>query len=450
MGVVFGCIVPHPPIIIPEIGRGEERKTRATIEALEKLASRLAEHKPETLFVISPHGTSYFDAMGVAQARRMRGSLAQWGAFSVDHVFENDMKAVDLIFDEAQKSGIPIRFIGKEGYDLDHGVMVPMYYLMKKVKEVYLVPITFCWLSLDVHFEFGKALRRAAERLGRRVAVVASGDLSHRLTPSAPAGYDPMGRVFDQKLVEALRDYKVEEILRMDPDLIERAGECGLRSFVILLGALEGFKVRPEILSYEGPFGVGYLVASFEIESPAGDPEEEVHPAVRLAREAVEKYVRERKRIKPPSDLPPELQGRAGTFVSIYKKGELRGCIGTFQPTCSNIAEEIIQNAISSATQDPRFPPVTEDELPELTYSVDILSPLEPVESLEELDPKRFGIMVESGFRRGLLLPDIEGVDTVERQIEICRLKAGIAPDEPVKIYKFTVRRYREKGAKEK
>jgi hypothetical protein len=169
--------------------------------------------------------------------------------------------------------------------------------------------------------------------------------------------------------------------------------------------------------------------------------EKKLHPLVRLAKETVESYVRERKMPKP-KELTPEMKERAGVFVSIKKLGELRGCIGTFEPTKANVAEETMANAISSATRDPRFPPVNAAELPQLSYSVDMLTKPEPVEDQSQLDPKRYGVIVESGFRRGLLLPDLEGVKTVEQQIDICRQKAGIFPHEPIKLYRFEVRRY--------
>jgi len=169
---------------------------------------------------------------------------------------------------------------------------------------------------------------------------------------------------------------------------------------------------------------------------------EKVQPIVKLAKETVESYVREGK-ILQPEELTPEMNERAGVFVSIHKHGELRGCIGTFEPAKANVAEEIIANAISSATRDPRFPPVAASELDDLEYNVDILTEPEPVENESQLDARRYGIIVESGFRRGLLLPDLEGVDSVERQIEICRLKAGIAADEPVTLYRFQVRRFK-------
>jgi AmmeMemoRadiSam system protein A len=164
---------------------------------------------------------------------------------------------------------------------------------------------------------------------------------------------------------------------------------------------------------------------------------------VELARRATEEYVRTRRRIAPPAKLPARLKERAGVFVSIKKRGALRGCIGTFLPTEENLAEEIIANAISSATRDYRFPPISPQELGELEYSVDILTPPEPA-TIEELDPRRYGVLVESGGRRGLLLPDLEGVETVEQQLEIARRKAGIGPDEPVQVYRFTVERHKE------
>jgi len=168
----------------------------------------------------------------------------------------------------------------------------------------------------------------------------------------------------------------------------------------------------------------------------------EMHPLVKLAKETVETYVTEGK-TPQPKELTPEMKQKAGVFVSIHKFEELRGCIGTIEPTKQNVAEEIIANAISSATRDPRFPPVAPDELGDLDYSVDVLTAPEPVDSQDQLDPKKYGCVVECGMRRGLLLPDLEGVDTVDYQIDICRQKGGIMPDEPVKLYRFEVRRYK-------
>ena len=167
-----------------------------------------------------------------------------------------------------------------------------------------------------------------------------------------------------------------------------------------------------------------------------------MHPLVELAKKTVETYVKQGKTTHP-KELTPEMRQRAGVFVSIHKLGELRGCIGTIEPRKDNVAEEIIANAVSSATRDPRFPPIAPDELDQLDYSVDVLTPPEPVESQDQLDPKRYGVIVEAGFKRGLLLPDLEGVDSVDYQIDICCQKAGITPDEPIRLYRFEVKRYK-------
>jgi AmmeMemoRadiSam system protein A len=433
-GIILGCIVPHPPLMVPDIGRGEERRISATLEAMEKLADKLAQQKPETILIISPHGTSHPGAMGIVTAKSSTGNMRNWGVSGPDYYFDNDLEIVAAIEKEADAAGIPIQSIGETGYDIDHGVLAPMYYLIRAVKGMPLVPLTFCWLPLSTHFAFGQAINRAVTETDKRVALIASGDLSHRLIPSAPAGYDPQGKVFDKTLVDALSRLDTHAVLNLDEDLIEHAGECGLRSIVILLGALHGLSVTPHILSYEGPFGVGYLVASFDIKG--------MSPLTKLAKKTVETFVKEGK-APPAGKLTPKMKQKAGVFVSIHKFGELRGCIGTFEPTQDNIAEETIANAINSATRDPRFPPIAPDELKDLSYSVDVLTTPEPVDSQDQLDPKKYGVIVEAGRRRGLLLPDLEGVDTVDYQIEICRHKAGIMPDEPVKLYRFEVERYK-------
>ena len=164
---------------------------------------------------------------------------------------------------------------------------------------------------------------------------------------------------------------------------------------------------------------------------------------VRLARETIENYIKQGKIITPPLDLPEEMiNQKAGVFVSLKKNGNLRGCIGTFLPTQGSIAQEIIKNAISSAVDDPRFSPVIASELGDLTISVDVLSPPEEIYDVSELDPEKYGVIVSSGYKKGLLLPDLKGVDTAEEQVDIAKRKAGIYPGEKVKLYRFEVKRY--------
>jgi len=168
----------------------------------------------------------------------------------------------------------------------------------------------------------------------------------------------------------------------------------------------------------------------------------EEHPFVQLARRSIESYVKNRIVIDPPEQLGPEMAQQAGAFVSLHRHGQLRGCIGTIEPAQQNLAQEIIMNAISAATRDPRFRPVRPEELQDLEISVDVLSPAEPISSVAELDPRTYGVIVQSGRRRGLLLPDLEGVDTPEQQVEIALHKAYISPNEPYQMFRFSVTRY--------
>jgi AmmeMemoRadiSam system protein A len=166
------------------------------------------------------------------------------------------------------------------------------------------------------------------------------------------------------------------------------------------------------------------------------------HPLVQLARRTIEAWVREERRIEPSDPVSPEMSEQAGTFVSLHRHGQLRGCIGTIEPMRDSVAQEIIENALAAATRDPRFPPLRPDELVDLEIKVDVLTPPEPITGPEKLDPRRYGVIVQSDWRRGLLLPDLEGVDTVERQVDIARQKAGIGFHEPVQLYRFEVKRY--------
>ncbi|HUO77063.1 MAG TPA: AmmeMemoRadiSam system protein A [Thermodesulfovibrionales bacterium] len=165
-------------------------------------------------------------------------------------------------------------------------------------------------------------------------------------------------------------------------------------------------------------------------------------PLVELAKRAVEELILKKRGIQPPDPLTPVMSEKAGVFVCLKKEGQLRGCIGTFLPCCGNVAEETIKNAICAATEDPRFPLVAKEELPFITYSVDVLSPPEKISDPKELDPKKYGVIVVKGGMRGLLLPDLEGVETVEEQVRIAKMKAGIDPSESADIYRFEVRRY--------
>ncbi|MGB4748552.1 MAG: AmmeMemoRadiSam system protein A [Bacillota bacterium] len=464
--VILAGLTPHPPIIIPEVGRGDERGAMDTIGAMVQVGEAFSSADIDTLVIITPHGPVFSDAVSLLGNEILQGDFGEFGAKTVRLQVENDLELVETIKRNSQAHSIPCVVLDKRnvlrygaGSRLDHGVLVPLYYLKKQgfSKPVVVVNIGFLpYLDLYV---FGQIINKSAAEIGRKIGVLASGDLSHRLKPGAPAGFNPRGIVFDETLMEYLGEFAVEKILSMPADLIADAGECGLRPICIMLGALDGAKVEPRILSYEGPFGVGYGVGLFEpkewdeqysrldaIKQSKGQRikkirAEESYP-VSLARRTVEAYVRGEK-LPDLKDVPEEFKKQAGVFVSIHKEGDLRGCIGTIEPVTGSIAEEIMHNAISAATRDPRFHPVTPNELDLLEYSVDILSEPVKVEDISELDPKVYGVICEKGKRKGLLLPDLPGINTVSEQLSIAKRKAGIDPyDDDVTIYKFTVTRY--------
>lgn len=268
MGIVAAGIAPHPPIIIPEIGRGEEKKAGRTIEALQVFARRLAEVQGDTVVIITPHGPMFRNAMAILAEACLEGDFAHFLVPDVRLQAENDLELVRTIERESRKIGVEVALLAKEGsvvppeeVCLDHGITVPLYYLQKAGTGGRCVAVTYALLPYAELYLFGQILKKAAENLQRRVVVVASSDLSHRLIRGAPAGFNPRGEEFDRLLMKYLENYQVEKILTMDPDLVQAAGECGLRSIAVLLGCLEGEAVQTEILSYEGPFGVGYPVA---------------------------------------------------------------------------------------------------------------------------------------------------------------------------------------------
>ncbi len=448
-GIVYACIAPHPPVIVPEVGRGREADTSHTVEALRQAAGAMGQQQPETVLLISPHGPIQPDAMGISTAPQAIGSFVQWGAPTVSFVFDSDPEAVALLQEEALAEGMPLAALRDWGLNLDWGCTVPLYYLRSGMRGTRLVTMTISFLSPQAHYALGKAVGRALTRLGRPTAIICSADLSHALIPGAPSGYDPAGPQFDERYRLAIEEWDVDWMVRVDTGFRHKAAEDAVPQTSLLMGALSHLQVQPRVLSYEGPFGVGYLVAAIDVLGPrptvaAGSEAEGTgtsHPYVRLAREAVESYVRRHETIEP-SERTPAMLRRDAAFVSIKKLGDLRGCIGTVEPVQPDLAHEIIENAISAATRDPRFEPIEENELAHLTYSVDVLSPAERISGPEELDPRRYGVVVQSGRRRGLLLPDLPGIDSVDDQVAIARSKGGILADEPTELYRFQVERY--------
>lgn len=264
MSLVFGAICPHPPIIIPEIGQDELGRTRKTIRALLELEKKLVKARPQSVIIVSPHGPLGRDKFNILGGQNLSGNFNQFGDFKTNLNLRNDLDLASTIFKEINKANIPIELI--DSSSLDHGVLVPLFYLLSgRLNNLPIVEMGFSLLSYETHFKLGKIIGEVAKKANKRIAFIASGDLSHRLTPDAPAGYSQEGEKFDKLLVKLIKEKGTADILRIDPDFTDEAGECGLRSIIMLLGALNSKKYEPEIMSYEGPFGVGYLVANFKI-----------------------------------------------------------------------------------------------------------------------------------------------------------------------------------------
>ena len=461
MFILGAIIIPHPSLIIPTVGRGREREVQATIDAYRTAAKQVAAWNPEVLIITSPHQIMYADYFHISPGRGAAGDMSAFGASQTKLHVEYDAPLRDEIVHRAEAAGLRAGTLGERDPSLDHGTFLPLYFLREVGVNCPILRIGLSGFSPLDHYRLGQCIAQAVGALGRRAVFIASGDLSHKLRDDGPYGFAPEGSEFDRQITEAMAAGDFLRFLTMDPVRCERAAECGLRSYQIMAGALDGQAVEARLLSYEGVTGVGYGVATFTVTGPDEDrrfgkqcedlerirlakKKASEDPWVKLARMSLETFVKTGKRLERlPDDLPTEMtEQAAGAFVSLHAHGRLRGCIGTTGPTTENVAWEIVQNAVSACSRDPRFPPVTVSELNSLEYSVDVLGQPEPISSPAELDVKKYGVIVSCGSRRGLLLPDLKGVDTVEQQIDIARQKGGINSREKYTLERFEVVRH--------
>jgi AmmeMemoRadiSam system protein A len=459
MSWIWGAFMPHPPVLVPAVGQGREQEAGATIRGVEKLCAELAalpDARPDVLMVLSPHQPYAPGGLFLNAAPRFHGSLSPFGAPQVSLDMAASGDCFNALASYLTERGFQV-FAG-EGEDItrDHGSIVPLHFIASALGGE-LPPLVLgspIGLAPEQALELGKAL--AAFEPGLRCALLASGDLSHRLKRDGPNGYHPDGQVFDDAVVRAFTEGDPSILTNMPEQTLHNAGECGLRSALVLLGLCNS---PLSVFSYEGPFGVGYCNAlwtpgkkprvSVSIRPARSKTAAESHAFPRIARETVRRHLTEGSTAQdiPVSDEADKalLGEQKACFVSIKtKSGDLRGCIGTILPARPRLMQEIMANAVSAAIRDPRFPPMTADELDKVSFSVDVLSTPEPVENIDALDPKVWGVIVSKGHQRGLLLPDLPGVDSVEMQLAIAAQKAGISSMDGVKLERFRVDRYPE------
>lgn len=463
MPVLNAVMVPHPPLIIPEVGKGGEKKIQKTVEAYKRAAEFIHAARPETVVITTPHSVMYYDWFHISPGAGSAGNFSDFDVPEVTVSADYDSLFVIKLSELAKEEHFPAGREGERNMELDHATMIPIYFL----KEAYgddpmpkVVRVGLSGMPLADHYYLGMMIKKVSDELGRKISVIASGDLSHRLLESGPYGFNPAGPEYDEKIMKVMGNADFGKLFDFSEGFCESAGECGHRSFTIMAGCFDGVDVKSEALSYEGPFGVGYGVCLFspgeaddsrhfldgEIDKEdrrIAELRDKADPYARLARKSVETYVASGEAADMPSDLPAEMtENRAGVFVSLHLGGRLRGCIGTISPATGSIAQEIINNGISACSRDPRFDRVTEEELPHMEYSVDVLGEPEPVDGIEDLDPKKYGVIVSCGERRGLLLPDLDGVDTAEEQVDIARRKGSIDASEDYSLERFEVVRH--------
>ena len=258
MPILAGYMVPHPPIVVPEIGGGEERKIIDTLNSFDEVASDIASIKPDTIILTSPHSIMYRDYFHISPGRNARGDFSRFGARNVLFEVSYDDELVSALEDVCESAGIAAGTDGERDPYLDHGTTVPLYFINKRYTDYKLVRIGLSGFNLNTHYEFGKAIRKAVDKTGRRAVFVASGDLAHCQKEDGPYGFSPEGPLYDEMIMKTMGEGDFASLTSYDPDLLDKAMECGHRSFTIMGGAFEGINLETVELSHEATFGVGY------------------------------------------------------------------------------------------------------------------------------------------------------------------------------------------------
>ncbi len=447
MNISIAALMPHPPILVPAVGRERLAEVDASLAAMREISREIVATQPETLVLISPHSPRSPFAFGVWNCAELRGTFAPFGAPDEGVALPVDAAFVQALARVAPRAGVQIS--GIPAGNLDHGAAVPLWFLAEAGWRGPTVVIALNSPGAGGIHGIGHAIALAADSLGKKIAVIASGDMSHRLIPSAPAGYEPTAKDFDARFIELLRAKAYRDIERISPGLQARAAEDVVDSTAVALAATGWKTDGGRVLSYEGPFGVGYGVAVlYSAEQDRSHEFTTGEDLPRLARRVVEAALAG-ENVTAPEPGSDYLRQKAGVFVTIKTSGgKLRGCIGSLEtPQTPNVVEETLLNARSAAFADPRFPRVTSVELHNLRFEVSVLHSFQPIGSPASLDPARYGVIVRTADgRRATLLPALVGIDTAEQQFRMVCEKGGISPAEPVTLVRYAVDKFKEPG----
>lgn len=449
MSVLAGFFLPHSPSLIPEVSGDKE--FAPLIAEYRKMGEAIASLSPDTVIVLTPHRDAYSDYFQLADGEVGFGSFAHYGAKNITFRSLYDKEMAKTIVQLADAASFPMGLKGTQETYMDHGVMVPLYFLNLYHRDYRLVTVAMSGLSLADHYRAGLLIRKATDILGRRAVVIASGDLAHTLANDSLFGFREEGAKYDEIIKRILRSGNFGEALSIDRDILARAEECAHRPLAMLSGTLDRKAVEPLQLFYAEAGGTGYAMQGFRVIDDDNsraflelyrqkealrihDKRMNEDAIASFAREAIELYVKRKRKALVPGEL--SLKPSQPLFISLFKDGSLRGCLGTRKPRLANLGDELLEISIAAASKDPRYKPIDEGELDYLDIRVELLGPMEKT-TKAGLDPKKYGIRVSLGGRSALVLPNQVGIKTGPEQYAIAVRKAQIDQEEEPRIYRF-------------
>lgn len=429
-----GYIVPHPPILLPQIGKEALQQLSQTAAAYDKIAREISEYQPETIVIISAKAIGYSDYIHISPNAHAAGNFGKYNhpeyAISVDY----DEELRERICALAKRNRIPAGTRGDDAPVLDTGTMVPLFFINQYFGNYKVVRISMSQLSCEQHDRLGQCITAAAEDIERNIVVIASGELSQRLHHDSPYGYAKEAAVFDQVILQAIQDNDLDTLAHINPDLIEKSAQRGLPALQILKGAIGDSLFRSSLYSYEAPFGIGYAVAAFH--------NKDQNPYTSLARSAMLTYLADGKLLSPSKEAAALLQQRGGVIISLYLNHKLYSCAGTIHPLYPDVAAEIIHNSVAAAFHDPHAPALNKMQIMRCEIVVYVLQDFEPIFFIEDMDVKHDGLIVNSAQKQGIIFPDQAKIHTPTQQLEAALKKADIDKDEYYTMERFTLKRY--------